>query len=119
MNLLAIPTWVWMFLITIVITGLVKYAWVGQNKRIQDLETCKSELNKRGGPLTLLGHQEICGRFAKERDEEMTESMNNLREWLGLKLDSVQKDIKNLSDSMEDKVDNKILRELQKLNRSG
>lgn len=119
MNLFTIPTWVWMFLITVIIAGLVKYAWFGQDRRIQNLEDCKLELNKKGGPLTVLGHQEICYKFTKEKDREMTESMQNLKEWLGLRLDGMQKDIKNLSENMEDKVENKILKELQKLNRSG
>ncbi|MDP2363082.1 MAG: hypothetical protein Q8M94_04855 [Ignavibacteria bacterium] len=116
MNL--IPEWVWMFLVTVVVLGLVKYAWFGQNKRIQVLESCKLELNKKGGPLTLLGHQEICSRFEKERNAEMTEAMKNFEKWLGLRLDGMQRDIQNLSASVEDKIENKILKELQKLNRS-
>lgn len=116
MNL--IPEWAWMFLVTVVILGLVKYAWFGQNKRIQSLEECKFKLNKGGGALTVLGHQRMCDQFARERDAEMTEVMKNFEKWLGLKLDSMQKDIKNLSASMEDKIENKVLRELQKLNRS-
>jgi histidinol dehydrogenase len=107
-----------MFLITTVIVGLVRYAWFGQDKRIRDLETCKLELNKKGGPLSLLGHQEICGNVAREGDEEMTEVMKNFEKWLGLRLDSMQKDIQNLSERIEDRVENRILKELQKLNRS-
>ena len=113
-----IPEWVWMVLVTVVIIGLVKYAWLGQSKRIQDLEEYRLECNKWGGPLTVLSHQKMCDRFTKERDEEMTEAVSNLKEWLGLRLDGMQKDIKNLSDSVEDKIENKVLRELRKLNGS-
>ncbi|MBE3137643.1 MAG: hypothetical protein IMZ43_09690 [Thermoplasmata archaeon] len=118
MDFIAIPGWIWIFLVTVVVAGLVRYAWFGQDKRIQALEDCKLDLNKKGGPLTFFGHQEMCGRFAKERDEEMTESVSNLKEWLGWGLDGMQKDIKNLSENVEDKIENKVLRELRKLNGS-
>ena len=120
-----LPEWLWVIIITVVVIGLVKYAWHAQGARIKKIEDILDGLNQEGGILTHGKHSAICKSAIEEREKDMEQSVKQMKEWLGLKLDlidakilGIRTEVNAAVKSIDDKIEGKIYKELKKLNGS-
>ncbi len=94
-------TWILRFVIATIAVGLIKVIWFGQDARIKKLEDRKEKEMDKGGVLTHGDHDVICSK-----------AMTALKDWLTVKFEVVNEKF----ETMDTKIENEVLKELQKLN---
>ena len=98
-----IPEWIWVILVGGIIVGLIKALWGGRNQ----------------GFLSAEAHGNLC---AKNR-EEICMDIDRMAESFGKSLDAQSENIKLLIntkfDNLDDKIENKIFKELRLLGNGG
>mgnify|MGYP001563403949 CR=1 FL=1 len=87
-------TWIIRFAIATIIVGLIKIIWFGQDARIKKIEDRSDKEMDEGGTLTHENHDIICNK-----------AMTSLKDWLEVKFEL-----------LDTKIENEVLKELQKLN---
>lgn len=94
--------WIIRLVIGTIAIGLIKIIWFGQDSRIKKIEDQKEKEMDEGGTLTHDEHDVICSK-----------AMTALKDWLAVKFEVVHEQF----ETIDTKIENEVLRELQKLNR--
>lgn len=93
--------WIIRFAIATIVVGLVKVIWFGQDTRIKKIEDQEEKEMDKGGVLTKNEHDVVCSK-----------AMTSFKDWLTVKFEVVNQKF----ETMDTKIENEVLKELQKLN---
>jgi len=115
-----LPEWLWIIIVGAVVIGLIRYVWYLKDRqadeRFKSLEGWKEGTIKEGGVLTKQCHEGLCEEvtdkmkvdltvFGKDMKESITQGFAAHKQWVEVKFENI-----------DDKIENKILKELQKIN---
>jgi len=115
-----LPEWLWVVIVSGVLMGLVKLVWSLRSKytdsRFKSLEDWRNDLIKSGGALSRDLHNIFCKEVTDQMKVDMSDLGRDLKENLKQSFEIHKAWVETKFEGMDDKIENKILKELRKLN---
>jgi hypothetical protein len=109
-----IPEWIWILAVGGIIVGLIKTLWSQRNKGYIKAEEHR-KLSEEQGFLTAEKHVELCGRMRGEVSMDIDKIIKSFESALNLHSSSIQLLLNAKFESLDDKIENKVLKGLRLL----